>query len=221
MQILTVAAPERLRRFAPRMKSARVTVTTARSAGDVTRRFRGRGRRPDLVVVDSKLGADVLPGIAAGAGGTAILFQDLEHVTSATVAAFASPAAAPADSGRRRGAPSHALEELHDPESGRLDAVRVARFLGLSLSALAKALERSPQTLHKTPDAPRLQGALAPLARIAASLVTLFGSAEKARVWMNAPNAELDGVAPLEVVKANKAGVVADLLEDALLGHPA
>lgn len=219
MQILTVAEPDRLRRFAPRMKSARVTVATARSAGDVTKRFRGRGRRPDLVVVDSQLGADVLPRIAAGARGTAILFQDLEQVTSETVAAFAgAPSSAPV-AGRE--APAHTVPELHDPASGRIDAARVARFFGLSLSALAKALDRSPQTLHKTPDAPRLQAALAPLARIATSLVTLFGTADRARVWMNAPHPDLDRVAPVDLVKANKAGVVADLLEDALLGHPA
>lgn len=219
MQILTVAHPERLRRFAPRMKSARVTVATARSAGDVTKRFRARGRRPDLVVVDSKLGAEVLPMIAAGAGGIAILFQDLEQVTSATVAAFAgAPAVAPGAPRETRAEP---IPELHDEASGRLHAARVARFFGLSLSALAKALGRSPQTLHKTPDAPRLQGALAPLARIASSLLTLFGTPEKARVWMNAPHPDLDRVAPLDLVKANKATVVADLLEDALLGHPA
>jgi hypothetical protein len=170
------------------------------------------------VVVDSHLGADVLPRIAAGARGTAILFQDLEQVTSETVAAFAgAPSSAPAVG---RQAPAHTVPELHDPTSGRIDATRVARFFGLSLSSLAKALDRSPQTLHKTPDAPRLQAALAPLARIATSLVTLFGTADKARVWMNAPHPDLDGVAPLDLVKANKAGVVADLLEDALLGHP-
>jgi hypothetical protein len=201
------------------MKSARVTVATARSAGDVTKRFRGRGRRPDLVVVDAKLGADVLPKIAAGAGGTAILFQDLEQVTSETVAAFAAaPVAAP---GAPRETPAHTVPELHDPTSGRLDAARVASFFGLSLSALAKALGRSPQTMHKTPDAPRLQGALAPFARIATSLLTLFRTAEKARVWMNAPHPDLDRVTPLDLVKANKADAVADLLEDALLGHPA
>ena len=220
VEILTVAEPERLRRFAPRMKSAHVTVATARSVGDVSKRFRGQRRRPDLVIVDRRLGGDVLQEIAAGTGKTAILFQDLEQVTSQTVAAFAE-APARAAPGTRRELATHTVSDLHDPASGRLDAGRVARFFGISLSALAKALNRSPQTLHKTPDAPRLQAALSPLARIATSLVALFGAPEKARVWMNAPHPELDQASPLELVKANKATVVADLLEDALLGHPA
>jgi hypothetical protein len=105
--------------------------------------------------------------------GAAVLFQYLEQVTSASVAAFAgAPAVTP---GARRETAAGLVHELHEA-SGRLDAARVARFFGLSLSALAKALGRSPQTLHKTPDAPRLQGALAPLARIATSLVAVAGA---------------------------------------------
>jgi hypothetical protein len=170
------------------------------------------------VVVDSQLGPEVLAKVAAGAGGAAIVFQDLDLVTADTLAGFAVRDAAAEGMSR---AVRPAAADLHDRESGRVDAARVARFFGLSLSGLAKALDRSPQTLHKTPNAPRLQRALLPLARIATSLVTLFGTAEKARVWMNAPHPELDHVAPLELVKANKAVVVADMLEDALLGHPA
>jgi hypothetical protein len=113
------------------------------------------------------------------------------------------------------------VADLHHPTSRCLDAARVGRFFGLSLPALAKALGWSPDALQNAPADQRLHDGLAPLARIATSLISLFGTAENARVWMNAPHPELDGLAPLDLVKANSAVVVADLLEDALLGHPA
>jgi uncharacterized protein (DUF2384 family) len=227
MEILTFAAPERLRRFAPRMKRAHVAVTTARSPGEMSKHLRGGGRRPDLVLVDSRLpdvvaGGEVLQEIIAGAGGMAILIQDLERVTPEAVTAFLHrPARATAPTGTAaRDLPTHAVSALHDPKSGRVDAREVAKFFGLSLTALAKALGRSPQSLHKTPDGSRVQRGLSPFVRIATSLLALFGSAEKARVWLNAPHPDLDQVTPIELVKGKKAAIVADLLEDALLGHP-
>lgn len=109
---------------------------------------------------------------------------------------------------------------LLDAKSGRVDARRVARFFGLSLSALAKGLGTTPLALRKAPASPRFQRGLLSLLRIASSLLTLFDSPEQSRAWLNTPHPELDHVAPLDLVKEQKAGVVADLLDDALLGHP-
>ncbi|MGZ3447890.1 MAG: antitoxin Xre/MbcA/ParS toxin-binding domain-containing protein [Myxococcaceae bacterium] len=226
MEILTVAELKRVRRFAPRMKRAHVSVTNARSPGEMSKHFRGEVRRPDLVVVDSRLpdvgGGALLREIVAGAGETAVLIGDLERLSAEAVAGFArkhlesGSSAAPVP----RALPTHASAELHDPESGRVDARRVASFFGLSLSAVAKLLGRSPQSVHRTPDAPGLQRPMSVLVRIATSLLALFGTPEKARLWLNAPHPDLDHVAPLELVKVKKAVVVAELLEDALLGHP-
>jgi hypothetical protein len=50
--------------------------------------------------------------------------------------------------------------------------------------------------------------------------VILFGTPQNARVWLNAPNPDLDKARPIELVKKRKPEVVAALPEDALLGHP-
>jgi len=90
----------------------------------------------------------------------------------------------------------------------------------MSLAGVARLLDRSPQAVHKTPQAPGLQDGLSVLVRIATALTTLFGSSQNARVWLNAPHPDLDKARPIELLKKRKAQVVADLLEDALLGHP-
>lgn len=110
--------------------------------------------------------------------------------------------------------------ELHNPRSGRLDAKRVAEFFGMAPARLAKILGRSPQALHKTPDAESLQKHLAVFARIATSLLSAFEGKEQARIWLNSPNPDLDETRPIELVEKKKPDVVAELLEDALLGHP-
>lgn len=113
-----------------------------------------------------------------------------------------------------------AYAALLDPKSGRADARHVAQFLGLSPPALAEAIGETPRAMLRAPTAPRLQRGLRPLVRIAVSLLTLFDDAEQSQDWLNAPHPELDNVAPIDLVKRKKASVVADLLEDALLGHP-
>ena len=112
------------------------------------------------------------------------------------------------------------MPELHNPESGRIDARRVAGFLGFSLTKLAKALGRSPQSVHKTPDSVRIQDRLGLFLRLAAGLKALFGSEGNARIWLNTPNHDLDNTRPLELIEQGNGEIVADLLEDSLLGHP-
>ena len=115
---------------------------------------------------------------------------------------------------------SSTAPELHNPHSGRLDAKRIADFFGLAPARLAKILGRSPQALHKTPDAESLQKPLAVFARIATSLLSAFEGKEQARIWLNSPHPDLDETRPIELVEKKKPFVVAELLEDALLGHP-
>ena len=112
------------------------------------------------------------------------------------------------------------MPELHNPESGRIDAKKVAAFLGLSLTKFAKALGRSPQSVHKTPDSVRLQDELGLYLRLAAGLEALLGSQQQARIWLNTPHPDLDKTRPLDLVEKRKAEIVAELVEDTLLGHP-
>lgn len=112
------------------------------------------------------------------------------------------------------------VEDVHDPVSGRLDAARMADWMGVSLARFAKFMGRSPQTVHKTPSGQGLQDRLAEFARVAMSLKALFGTKERARVWLNSPNRDLDGMTPISLFERRKTEIVAELLEDALLGHP-
>jgi len=116
---------------------------------------------------------------------------------------------------------SHMLVDLHEPSSGRLDAGRIAEYLGIPLSALSKCLERSVAGVHKSPSASAIQHLLAPIARSIAILARLLGSREKVRMWVNSPHPDLDGRTPLRVILEGKATVVAEMLEAALAGQPA
>lgn len=115
---------------------------------------------------------------------------------------------------------SRVLPELHDPQSGRLDAKRIAAFLGLTSAALAKQVGVSSQALNKTPDAPSLQAKLAPFHFVALALLDLVGTPEAARAWLNVPSDEFDGDTPLHLLCHGEVEVVAGLLRDALVGQP-
>jgi DNA-binding response OmpR family regulator len=114
---------------------------------------------------------------------------------------------------------SHLLPPLRNP-NGRLDAKRVARLFGMPLAEVARILHRQASTMHKTPDAPSLQQPLALFERIAVALLPLAGSEEGFRMWMNAPSPDLGGLAPMELLKRGQGEIVAELLEDALVGQP-
>jgi hypothetical protein len=112
------------------------------------------------------------------------------------------------------------VEPLHDPNSGRLDAARIAEFYGLPLRRLALILDRTPASVAKTPSAPSLQSDLAIFERMAAHLLLLAGTAERARMWLNAPNPDLDEESALDVIMAGQAHVVLHLLSDIANGQP-
>ncbi len=115
---------------------------------------------------------------------------------------------------------SRVLPELHDPQSGRLDAKRIAAFLGMTSAALAKQVGVSSQALNKTPDAPSLQPKLAPFHFVALALLDMVGTPEAARAWLNVPSDEFDGDTPLHLLRNGEVEVVAGLLRDALVGQP-
>ncbi len=112
------------------------------------------------------------------------------------------------------------LPDLHDPQSGRLDAKRIAVFLGMTSASLARQLGTSPQALAKTPDASSLQPRLAPFHFVAVSLLDLVGTPEAARAWLNVPSDEFDGDTPLHLLQNGEVEVVTGLLRDALVGQP-
>lgn len=115
----------------------------------------------------------------------------------------------------------HLMPALHNPASGRLDAARIAEWFGMPLKAFAAALGRGYAAVHKTPDAFALQDNLKVFLRVASALSRLAGSHEGAKVWLNAPNPDLEGrQTPLSAIASGEQTLIAELLEDALHGQP-
>lgn len=115
---------------------------------------------------------------------------------------------------------AHLLPSLHDPETGRLDARRIAEYLSISVSSLAQAIGRGEAAVHKSPAADSLQDGLAPVARTLAILFRLLRSREDVLAWLNAPHPDLGGHTPLSLIRGGKATAVSEMLEAALAGQP-
>jgi hypothetical protein len=111
-------------------------------------------------------------------------------------------------------------KNLYDSESHRLNAKKVADVFGLNLRQLSVLLEALPQAVHKTPDSERLQGKLRLFERIAKGLSLVDKDEDSFRRWLNAPNPELEQNTPLDIIREGRGEVVANLVEDALLGQP-
>jgi hypothetical protein len=112
------------------------------------------------------------------------------------------------------------LIELHDPASGRIDASKVAAFLGVSLPQVAAAVGASYGAVHKTPAAASLQKGLGPMKRTLALLSRATRNKRETRAWLNTPHPDLGEKTPLDVILAGHADAVVTLLENALAGLP-
>lgn len=56
--------------------------------------------------------------------------------------------------------------------------------------------------------------------RIGMALAAMFRDDEKISLFLNSPNPDLDECSPNQLICRGKADVVAEMLEDMLLGHP-
>ena len=111
--------------------------------------------------------------------------------------------------------------ELHDPESGRIDAKRVAEFLGVPLAQLAPTLGVNYPALHKTPDTAAVQPGLRPIKQSIDLVSRITLSQSDARAWLNSPHPDLGGKTPIEVILAGQAGAIVTMLGNAMAGIPA
>jgi len=92
--------------------------------------------------------------------------------------------------------------ELFNPQSGRLDAARIASELKMPVTTIAVAIGRKAPGVRKHPDSSSLQSELRRIYRIWVSLVELFaGNKAAARQFLNAPNRALDRRAPIEFIE--------------------
>lgn len=89
--------------------------------------------------------------------------------------------------------------ELRDPGSGRLDATRIAKRLGVPVSSLAGVAGVSQQALSLRPDAKRAQAGLLALARVIATLDAAL-LPQQQRIWLRAPNPRLNGSPPIDLL---------------------
>lgn len=115
--------------------------------------------------------------------------------------------------------PRMVVDELRS-DNGRIDARLVAKMFDLSVPILARIIGSGEQALYKTPDAKSVQSKLVDFERIAWGLFKLTGSVKGLRIWLNAPNPELDKELPIDYIKEGHVEDVATMVEDALLGHP-
>lgn len=112
-----------------------------------------------------------------------------------------------------------AVTELHDPDSGRVDASRIAAYLGVSLAFVAKALGRNYSTVAKTPAAEALQPSLHDFKRVIEVLQHVLGERTSVRIWMNTPHPDLGYKSPRDVAEAGNISAVRRMLDSTLSGN--
>ena len=220
-------------RAARREEQAREVVRALSAGADMV----AQEMLPRLAVVKADPDDDLLLATALAGGASVVVSGDRRHllplgdfggvrvVDPATFLIEIDPLAssvreamaahAPA---RSSPVPSNPAPSLHDPRTRRIDAKRLATYLDVPLSALARAAGKDYKAVFKSPASAPLQPRLAPVHRTVVALERILGSRSRALAWLNSPNGELDGKTPLALVMAGKAEVVADMLEGTLAG---
>jgi hypothetical protein len=111
------------------------------------------------------------------------------------------------------------LPDLH-AENGRIDAQKVAGYIGIPLKRLSDGIGLRYGSVHRNPSAESLQDSLWPVKRTLELLHQFFGRQETVRVWLNTPHPDLGGKTALEIILKNKAVAVQTILENAFIGVP-
>ena len=112
------------------------------------------------------------------------------------------------------------LPELHDKASGRIDAQKLADYMGLPLKRLADGLQLNYKAIHRNPSAEACQPPLQPVKRAVEILHEFFHKPETIRVWLNTPHPDLDGHTALQMILANHTHAILRILENAAAGVP-
>jgi hypothetical protein len=112
------------------------------------------------------------------------------------------------------------LPDLHDAASGRVDAQKVAAYMGLPLKQLARGLQLNYKAVHRHPSAVSFQPFLRRVKRCLEILQEFFQKPETVRAWLNTPHPDLDGNTALEMILAGNSEAVLRILENAAAGVP-
>jgi uncharacterized protein (DUF2384 family) len=111
---------------------------------------------------------------------------------------------------------------LFNPQTGRLDAARIAHELNVPVGMIAEAIGRKAPGVRKHPDATSLQGELRRIYRIWVALVDLYaGDKTYARIFLNAPNRHLENQAPIEFIENGNLAPLEMLLDAMSVRQPA
>lgn len=116
---------------------------------------------------------------------------------------------------------ARAYPALFNPQSGRLDASRIASDVQLPVSTIAVAIGKKAPSVRKHPDASSLQPELRRLYRIWIAIVELYGGNKKsARIFLNAPNKHLENRAPVELIEKGDLKPLESLVEAMCIRQP-
>jgi len=116
--------------------------------------------------------------------------------------------------------PRSTVPDLQDQKNHRIDARKVARYLGVPLDRLSEALKRQYSSVRSRSSAKSLQTSLSPLKRTIESLHNFFPDPANARIWLNCPHHALGNLTAMEAILAGKCDAVMLLLENAAAGVP-
>lgn len=112
------------------------------------------------------------------------------------------------------------VSEFHDRRTGRLDATRVARAYGVSLSALARALSVTQSALSKRSTAAAAQAGLRELEFAWAALIDAVKSPDRVRAWLHSPRPDLNSRPPITLLLKGSAEAFANYVRSMVAGEP-
>ena len=114
----------------------------------------------------------------------------------------------------------HIILDAHNPETGRLDALRLAQTLAISTEEIAQILDYTARGVRANPDSVRIQPQLGELVNLINRLRRLFdGSLEHVRIWLKAPHPLLADRTPLSYLLEQNFDAVETLLHMAETGQ--
>jgi len=115
----------------------------------------------------------------------------------------------------------HTLVSAHNPQSGRLDALKLAHTLAVSTPQMARMVGYTPAGLRKNPDSERLQGKLHELVDLTQRLKALFdGNLAYVLIWLKASHPDLNGKTPLNCLEEGHSDAVEVLVYAMETGQP-
>jgi hypothetical protein len=176
------------------------------------------GTLPNTLVVfatQSNISAEVVQTVVSAGAISAVTFaalpQTIGNLFSSNV--FTSASA--------RNESSFVVEGAHDPNSGRLDAKRIAELFGVPLTTVAHAVGVTPSALSRRRTARSAQDGLRELTFVWRTLMNACGTEAKAKAWLNAARPDLGGKPPLVLLTSGRARDLGNYIRRALAGEPA